>query len=100
MEIRAALGEHDEADLGTKGHSFGHRWVGAHGWWRRHPAFSETAKDCRASLLNVRNMPDEWLVLGCSDEIFSLCDAWADRVQKARSCADERRCGDFMVVTT
>ena len=75
MEIRARLGEHNEADLGTKEHPFGHRWVGAHGWWRRHSAFSETAKDCRASLLNVRNMPDEWLVLGCSDEIFSLCDA-------------------------
>ena len=30
----------------------------------------------------------------------SLCDVCADRVQMARSCADERRCGDFMLITT
>ena len=30
----------------------------------------------------------------------SLRDVRADRVRIARSCTDERRCGDFMSITT
>ena len=66
VQIRARLGEHNEADLGTKMVDLSRMTSLLKGTpLRLLRAVAEAAKDCRVSIWNVRNIHvrDEWLVL-------------------------------------